>query len=250
MTRNSESAPAPVSPRVLIFHINETVLDLQPLKRRVDRLLDDDEGVTQWFSNVLHRTLVMTAGDETPDPVEIGSAALQAVARGVNVEVSDDVAREVMGVMRALPAHPDVVPALDRLRDAGYRLAALSNSPSEVLEAQLANAGLADRFEGRFSAESTCDFKPQRRVYQRACSELRVPPLECMLVAAHGWDIDAARRAGLQTALVERPGQHRFALDEQPDLTVADFAGLADRMCSERRLEGRGGDTVPSELTG
>ena len=43
--------------------------------------------------------------------------------------------------MRSLPAHPDVAPALDRLREGGFTLCALTNSPLDVVTAQLDSAG-------------------------------------------------------------------------------------------------------------
>ncbi|MEZ5391360.1 MAG: hypothetical protein R2724_00455 [Bryobacterales bacterium] len=39
--------------------------------------------------------------------------------------------------MRSLPAHGDVVPALERLQNGGIRMAALSNSSEMALAAQL-----------------------------------------------------------------------------------------------------------------
>lgn len=250
MTRNRLSAPPRPAPRVLICDVNETLLDLQPLKRRVDRVLQTDEGSNLWFASMLQRSLAMTVSDEFASPTEIGVAALQMVARSRNIEVSAAAAHEIVGLMRALPAHPDVAPALDRLREAGFRLAALSNLPTAALEAQLVHAGLAGRFECRLSAESMRRLKPYRRVYQGACKEMQAEPHECMLVAAHGWHVTGARRAGLQTAFVERPGQCRFALDEPPDLTVADFTALADGLAGDRQRSSEGGDTVPAELLG
>ena len=55
--------------------------------------------------------------------------------------------------MRSLPAHPDVAPALDRLRAGGFTLCALTNSPLDVVTAQLEGAGIADRFEAILSAD-------------------------------------------------------------------------------------------------
>jgi 2-haloacid dehalogenase len=68
----------------------------------------------------------------------------------------------VVATMRALPAHPDVADALARLSAGGYRLAALSNSPQEVEQAQLAHAGLTERFDAILSADSVRALKPRR----------------------------------------------------------------------------------------
>jgi 2-haloacid dehalogenase len=55
-----------------------------------------------------------------------------------------------------------------------------------------------------------------------------------MLVAAHPWDLEGARKAGLQTAFVDRPLEHGpgSAAREFADatLSVADLHELAERL--------------------
>ena len=108
--------------------------------------------------------------------------------------------------MRTLPPHPDARPALERLRSAGYRLAALTNSTTEVEEAQLRNAGLSDLFEKALSADSGKRLKPAAEAYANAARALGVPTSEMRMVAAHVWDVQGALRAGCAAAFVERPG--------------------------------------------
>ncbi|WP_456833183.1 HAD family hydrolase [Deinococcus sp. UYEF24] len=52
----------------------------------------------------------------------------------------------------ALPAHPDVPAGLMALRDAGFRLFTLSNTPREASLRQLEHAGIRSYFEDVFSA--------------------------------------------------------------------------------------------------
>src|SRR5215210_3344406 len=74
-------------------------------------------------------------------------AALQMTEERQGVEVSEEDRQEILAGLRILPPHPEVPESLDRLRDAGFRLATLTNSTQEVAEAQMQNAGLMDRFE-------------------------------------------------------------------------------------------------------
>jgi FMN phosphatase YigB (HAD superfamily) len=53
-----------------------------------------------------------------------------------------------------------------RLRAGGYQLAALSNSPQEVEQAQLAYAGLTDRFGAILSADTVRALNPPRREHR------------------------------------------------------------------------------------
>jgi 2-haloacid dehalogenase len=53
------------------------------------------------------------------------------------------------------------------------------------------------------------------------------------MVAAHGWDVDGARAAGLRTAFLERPGEkgpnriHDLAQDSETDLAAQSGDHLA-----------------------
>ncbi len=49
--------------------------------------------------------------------------------------------------MARLPAHSDAVPALDLLKDAGFRMVTLTNTPAAAGKAVLEKAGLAHYFE-------------------------------------------------------------------------------------------------------
>lgn len=222
--------PRTVHPNVLLFDVNETLLDLHPLNESINNVLLDAEGARLWFSTMLHHSLVMTvAGQYAPFP-EIGIATLTMLARNREVILHGDDAKKAISPLLALPAHPDVRPALDRLRQAGYRLATLTNSTSSGVRTQLEHAGLTDCFERQFSVETIRKYKPHTEVYLWAAGEMQAAPDQCMLVAAHGWDVAGASWAGLRTAFVARAGQQQFPLANEADLIVADLTALADKL--------------------
>ena len=111
----------------------------------------------------------------------------------------------------------------------GFQLVALTNSSDAAVAAQLANAKIADCFHRHMSVETVRRFKPHRSVYLWAAEQLRQDPGKTMLVAAHGWDVAGAKWAGLQTAFVERPGQHLFPLGPVPNIHVADLNALVSQ---------------------
>lgn len=219
------------APRVLLFDVNETLLDLAPLKERVGDLLQNAHAAPLWFASLLQYSLVMSASGQFRPFPEIGAAVLQMLARNSDLVVSAEDARECLSVMTALPPHPDVAPALQRLKQKGLRLAALSNSSRDGVKAQLSHAGLAEFFEQQISVESVGKYKPHPEVYHHAAQQMGVPPDECMLVACHGWDTAGAAWAGLRTAFIAREGQQKFPLAGEPDLDLADLAALAAHFC-------------------
>ena len=137
--------------------------------------------------------------------------------------------RRLVRAWHRLPAWPDSVEGLTRLR-ARHTLAALSNGGFALLTNLVKAARLP--FDCILSAELARTYKPDPAVYRTAARLLDVAPEEVLMVAAHGWDIDGAREAGLRTAFLERPGEkgpHQPAdRGVAADVSVASFPELAE----------------------
>jgi 2-haloacid dehalogenase len=223
---------APISPRlpVLLFDVNETLLDLGPLKEHVGDLLQDPSAGALWFTTMLQYSLAMTVSGQYAALPEIGAATLRMLARDADITLSPEDASAVLARMRTLEPHADVAPALRRLQAAGFRMATLTNSPAAAVQAQTRHAGVASYFERQLSVESLHRFKPDRAVYTWAARQMGVLPADCMLVAAHGWDTAGAQWAGMRTAFIARDGQQKFFLADAPELDVGDLLALADRL--------------------
>ena len=213
-------------PRVCVFDVNETLLDLAALDPHFERVFGDASVRRLWFNQMLQSALVATVTDAYTTFGEAASAALQMTAERQGVEVSDADEREILGGLRELPPHPEVAEGLDRLRDAGFRLATLTNSTKEVAEAQIRNSGLANRFEQVLSADTAKRLKPAPAPYRMAARTLGIPERELRLVAAHAWDVAGALRAGCAAAFVAR--QPFDPLVERPDVFGKDLVEVAD----------------------
>ena len=216
--------------KVLLFDVNETLLDLAPLKKRVGDILIDPGMPELWFATTLKHSLAMTVAGQYAAFPDIGAAVLQMLARNSDLAMRAEDAKRVLSVMRELAPHPDVAPALARLKASGLRLAALTNSSQAGVKAQMDNAGLSQFFERQLSVESVGKFKPHAEVYAWAAREMGVQPAECMLVAAHGWDVAGAKWAGMRAAFIAREGQQKFPLSPEPDVDVSDLGALADAL--------------------
>ena len=216
--------------RVLVFDVNETLLDLSALDPHFQRVFGDAGVRVEWFQTMLQSAFLTTiTGPYKPFGEHFRAAlAMTALRRGLRVSPEDELA--ILAGVRMLPAHPDVRPALERLRSAGYQLAALTNSTTEVEEAQLRNAKLADLFERALSADSGKRLKPAPEAYANAARELGVAPAEIRMVAAHVWDVQGAMRAGCAAAFVERPGVVWNPLLERPDIVGPDLGEIAERV--------------------
>lgn len=218
-------------PEVIFFDVNETLLDLTPLKESVGEALGGrPELAALWFTTLLQHALVATVADRYHNFDEIGAACLRMVARSHGIELDRDAAERCLALMRRLPPHPDVAPALGRLRDAGFRLATLTNSSKAAMADQMKNAGLGKFFESLLSVEEVGLYKPHAHVYRWAARRLGVDVTRCLLVAAHGWDVAGSAWAGMRTAFIARPGQQVFPLGPAIDIEVPSFESLPDAL--------------------
>jgi 2-haloacid dehalogenase len=139
--------------------------------------------------------------------------------------------RRLVQAWHRLDPWPDVRPGLEALR-AHHVTAALSNGHTALLVDLARNADL--RFDCVLSAELAQAYKPAPEVYRTAARLLDAEPAELMMVAAHTWDLEGARNAGLRTAFVDRaleygPGSPARA-DPDADESVMDLLELPGRL--------------------
>ena len=216
--------------RVLVFDVNETMLDVSALAPQFARVFGRADVLQEWFSNVLLYSNVVTVAGPYADFGAVGGAALDMVAAGHGVTLSADDRQQILGGVRTLPAHADVRPSLERLRDAGFRLVTLTNSAPAAVEAQLKSAGLTDLFERSFSVDAVKRFKPAPEPYQHVARELGIGTTQLRMIAAHAWDVLGALRAGCVAAFIARPGKAMFPLGPQPDIIASSMTTAADRI--------------------
>ncbi len=216
--------------KVCVFDVNETLLDLGALDPHFERIFGDASVRQAWFGQFLASWLTLTVIGDYWAFGTIGGTALEMVAKRQGVNLSDEDKQQILSGMQELPPHPEVDESLSRLREAGIRLAALTNSTQQVADAQIKNAGLQGHFEQVLSADTVKRLKPAPEPYRMAADSLGVELSEVRLVAAHAWDVAGAIRAGCAAAFVARPGMVLNPLVEHPDVVGADLQEVADRI--------------------
>lgn len=216
--------------RACVFDVNETLLDMGTLDHHFEHIFGDASARQVWFGQFLQLWLTETVTDVYQEFGAIGGAALKMLAEERGVEISEEDQGEILGGMRQLPPHPEVAEGLSRLRSTGFRLAALTNSTQEVADAQIDSSDLRHHIEQVLSADSVQRLKPAPEPYHMAAEALGVGVSEIRLVAAHGWDIAGALRAGCAAAFVHRPGKALFPTAPRPGVVGVDLQDVADRI--------------------
>ena len=210
-----------VAPSVLVFDVNETLIDIESMAPLFERVFGDPQAMREWFNQLVMYSMTATLSGHYVDYFSLGQGVLQMLASTHRLAVTDDDLNALKDGMLTMPGHLDVEDGLTTLRENGFRLVTLTNSPPNPAgSSPLEHAGLAHFFEQTFSVEACRAFKPAPTVYRYVCEELAVAPEECMMVAAHVWDTIGAQSAGFSGALITRPGNAPLPIADLPQPTI------------------------------
>ena len=222
--------------KVILFDINETVLDLRALDDRFEAVFGDRDVNPLWFAALLHMSCVATVTGVKTRFADLAGIALETLAarRGTLINTSDKT--NILEGFADLAPHKDVTEALSLLRAKGYRTIAFTNSSEVLVKNQISNAGLAPLFDRIISVEKTGQFKPSAAVYHYAASEINQPIGDLRLIATHDWDTHGALSAGMKAAYIDRSGAVYNPLYLKPDIFAANMVDLAGAIIAADNL--------------
>lgn len=225
-------------PSVLVFDVNETLIDFQSINPLFERIFGDRRVLREWLGHLITYSMTITLSGLYEDFFTLGEGVLRMVGHIHGVQVTEADLAELNTGMLTMPAHPDVEAGLTRLKDAGFRMVTLTNSPPNPHgRSPLEHAGLAHFFERQFSVDTVRAYKPAPQTYHLVDQSLGVPPSACFMVAAHVWDTVGAQSAGYTAGLITRPGNAPLPVPSlpQPDLIAPDLPGMAAQLIEGRR---------------
>ncbi|OBH05837.1 haloacid dehalogenase type II [Mycobacterium sp. E1747] len=218
-------------PSVLVFDVNETLVDIESLSPLFAERFGDRRVLREWFAQLVMYSMSATLADCYVDFSTLAQGVFRMVGDIHGVAVSDADAHRLKTGLLTMPAHPDAAEGLARLKDNGFRLITLTNSPPNPDgPTALQSSGLAEFFEHQLSVDACHAFKPSPAVYRYACETLEVAPADCMMVAAHAWDILGAQNVGFSGALIARPGNLAVEGLPPPNLVARDLPQLAAQL--------------------
>jgi len=183
------------------FDLDGTLLDtIHDLAAAVNQLLTEvgraalpkdtiRDLVGKGMANLLDRALTLTGA---PAQTEPESAAL--LVRYQEIYAS------VLG--RESRLFPGVVSGLTRMRDAGLRLAVVTNKATRFVRPHLDQARIASYFDVVIGGDDAARKKPDAAPLHLAAGRLRVPPERMLMVGDSGNDVEAARAAGCPVLIV------------------------------------------------
>jgi 2-haloacid dehalogenase len=221
-----------VVPSICVFDVNETLLDIEFIAPLFERLFGDRKVLREWFGQLILYSEAITLSGPYTTFFTLGQGVLKMLGLIHNVSIQKDDIEELRTRLLTMPAHPDVPAGLKQLKDAGFRLVTLTNSPPDPQTSPLKHAGIDGWFEKSFSVDRVRRFKPAPQVYHMVAEEFDVPPAAICMVAAHVWDTIGAQSIGCSGALITRPGNtplpvHRLP---QPQAVAPELPALATQL--------------------
>jgi len=196
-----------------------TVFDPRPLGALAERLVPGRGAalVGTWRTRQFEYSWLRTTMQRYADFWTITEDALVYAAEAEHLVLTPAQHTQLMHAHLALPPYPDARPALTELRQAGLRLALLTNLSPRMLDALLDHAGLTEIFETRSSTDAVQSYKPDPRAYQLGVDALRLDRAQIGFVASAGWDAAGARAFGYPTLWINRPGLPMEEVGARPD---------------------------------
>jgi 2-haloacid dehalogenase len=121
---------------------------------------------------------------------------------------TDDEVEAIMAAVKSLEARPGLKKCIDGLREAGAEVYAVTNGGKETSLAYYRAGGIDMDAEHLLSCDEIQVAKPDARVYGNVNKHLDARSLgggqqARWFVAAHAWDLIAARKAGFKTVYLD-----------------------------------------------
>jgi 2-haloacid dehalogenase len=181
-----ESKSGAVVPSILAFDVNDSLLNIWHLAPLFERLFGDEKFVNEWNTQlILYSEAIALAGGPYIPFFNLAEAVLKSMGSIHSVSIQQADIAELGMRSATMPAHADVPAGLKQLKDAGFRLVTLSNSPQGVQIAQLKHAGIEGYFERLLSVDLVRRFKPAPQMYHMAAEELFVSTAAICMVSTH-----------------------------------------------------------------
>ena len=224
--------------KALVFDQYGTIVDMQKGLTEVAAPFLKQKGwegqahqfVTWWRRTHFENSMIDALCDRGHTPYrQIGHRAVSYVMDRCGFSYTQDEVRWLVSEIEKLKPFPDVLEALHKLRDAGYKLVILSNGDRDMLQAAGPHIGFP--FDQVISVQEAGYFKPHWKTYAKAEELIGLDRSSCLFVANHAFDCIGAKSYGMRTVFIDRRKRPFGETPHQPDLIVANFAELAATLC-------------------
>src|SRR5690242_1786108 len=116
-------------PSVLIFDVNETLIDFESMNPLFERVFGDKRVLREWLGHLIMYSMTITLSGLYKDYWALGGGVFEMVGAIHKIDVKPEDVEALKHGMKTMPAHRDAEKGLEMLKDAGFRMVTLTNSP-------------------------------------------------------------------------------------------------------------------------
>jgi 2-haloacid dehalogenase len=195
------------------------------IRRELARVFGDDEA--DWLLQRYHRIEPELQHDGRLTYREVMTQALERLAAEEDVELSDEQRDALAGSLPSWEPFYEVRGSLEEARSRGWKLAILSNTDPDFIEAS--KKQLSVPFDETIVASAIGSYKPAHAHWEEFFRRTGADRSGHVHVAASVFhDIEPANELGLRSVWINRLDEH--SQSARPDRELPDLNGLADAL--------------------
>jgi 2-haloacid dehalogenase len=177
------------------------VFDLRPVAALTEELFPGRgaEVSNAWRMRQFEYTWLRTLTGNYANFWQVTGDALTYTAKSLGLDLTNEKHDRLMESFLRLKAWPDVLPTLTAFKNAGVRMAFLSDFSAKMLDANIRSAGLGGLFDTHLTTDRVQAFKPDPRAYRMGIESFKLKREEIVFAAFGGWDAAGAKRFGYPT---------------------------------------------------
>ena len=200
--------------RAVLLDALGTLVELQPPASRLRRLLresgfeiSEEQAGAGFLAEIAYYLDHHLEGSDPERLERLRDRCAEEMRKALGIDGLDHAtARRAMLGSLEFTAYPDVLPALEELRECGVALVVASNWDCSLPD-WLAPTGILELVDGVVTSAEVGEAKPSPRVFERALAVARVSPVEAMHVGDKvDNDVQGAAAAGVRAVLLQREG--------------------------------------------
>lgn len=180
-----------------------------------------------WFAQTLRDAFALSYAGGYKPLKEVLAAELPRTMQMLGIKADKGQLESAIASFAELQLQPEALKAFQILSNAGWQIVALTNGSEESTRKLLTNANVLDYFRQIYSCDAIAKTKPHPEVYAMPKQDATG---DVWLVAAHAWDIQGAKSAGLKTAYITKQEKEYLSIYSQPDLVAEDLVTVANKL--------------------
>ena len=215
---------------LVIFDVNQTMFSLNALKIKFKEFGLKQSLVNNWFLSVLKEGFSNSLSQQFVNFKTIGKNELTKIFLQNNTPFNNKIIKSIFDEFGNLKVHSDIKISLQYLKKNKIKIATLTNGSVSNTKLLLKKNNINNFIDGCFSINSFKVWKPAKEVYLKTCEKMKIKPERTLMIAAHGWDINGAKLAGLKTAYITRYEKKLSDFYYRPDYVGKDSREIIKKL--------------------